>query len=258
MSIKFAFAGDRQISVDILSFLLSKGLVPKILIIPDENSASHADELIKLCSKHSNIIVFRGKSFKTPNGIKRINEANLDYIFSIHFSEIYPNEILSIPKYGILNLHPAYLPYNRGWHTPTWAIIDETPYGATLHFMNETVDTGDIVHQKKIKILPNDTADSLYKRVLKTEYETFIEAWPSIQKKEYNRLKQNPKNATTHKKRDIVNIQNIDLNQNVKAKDLINKIRGLTTNKNEENAFFYENGKKYCIQINIYEEEMNK
>lgn len=253
MTINIAFAGDRQISVQVLSFILSKGVVPKLLIIPEDNNASHSGELIKLCSKYSGIGLLRGKSFKMADGIKKITEANLDYIISIHFPEIYPKEVLSIPKYGILNLHPAYLPYNRGWHTPTWAIIDETPYGATLHFMNDTVDTGDIIHQKNLKILPSDTADSLYKRVLHLEYETFIEAWPLIQKNNYDVIKQNTKCGNTHKKRDIEEIRRIDLDEYVKSGDLINKIRGLTTNNNEENAFFYKDGKKFCLRIQIYE-----
>ncbi|MCK4270316.1 MAG: hypothetical protein KAW93_07535 [Methanogenium sp.] len=253
MTINIAFAGDRQISVDILSYLISEGIVPKILIVPD-NNASHADKLIKICSKYSDVKILKGKIFKTPNGIKIINAANLDYIISIHFSEIYPNKVLSIPKYGILNLHPAYLPYNRGWHTPTWAIIDETPYGATLHFMNDTVDTGDIIHQKKIDVLPNDTANSLYKRVLQLEYDTFVEAWPWIIKNNYKVKKQKIKYGTSHKKIDIEDIREINLDENIKIKDLINKIRGLTTNKKEENVYFYKDGKKYYLQINIYEE----
>ena len=78
-----------------------------------------------------------------------LEQLSLDYIICVHFPYIVPREILSIPKYGVTNLHPAYLPYNLGWHTPSWAILENTPIGATLHYMDECVDTGDIIHQKK-------------------------------------------------------------------------------------------------------------
>ena len=156
-----------------------------------------------------------------------------------------------MPKHGVINLHPAYLPYNRGWHTPTWAIWEGTPYGATLHFMDEGIDTGDVIHQKQIQVLPKDTADTLYKRVLSLEFEVFKEAWTSVVSGSYSRKPQSVREGSTHKASDIASLQFIDLNKRVKAKNLIRLLRALTTNNVGDGAYFEVDGQRYQIQLYI-------
>ncbi|MDQ4140918.1 MAG: hypothetical protein M3142_10380 [Bacteroidota bacterium] len=129
---RFAFAGDRDISVAILNFLLQNGHKPLALLVTEKLKESHADELMVL-SKLDEQFIFRGHEFKDPKNQTILKELNLDYIIGIHFPYFIPNSILSIPKIGFINLHPAYLPYNKGWHTPSWGIIENTIYGAALH-----------------------------------------------------------------------------------------------------------------------------
>src|SRR3954469_2092541 len=166
---KYAFAGNREISVKVLDFLVKHNHQPLALLLCDEPIASHNNELIKVSGLNENIII--GSAFKEEDTIQKLKALDLDYIIGIHFPYLIPSHILSIPKIGFLNLHPAYLPYNKGWHTPSWAILEGTPYGATLHFMAEQLDAGDIIHQKKCEVYPYDTANSLYPRVLDLEYE---------------------------------------------------------------------------------------
>jgi methionyl-tRNA formyltransferase len=244
---KYAFAGDRKISVAILKFIISKGYKPSALFISDSAKSSHCKELIEL-SGLTDDLIFRGNSFK--DNFEKIQALNLDYIFGIHFPYIIPTEFLNLPKIGFLNLHPAYLPFNKGWHTPSWAIIDGTPYGATLHFMTEKLDEGNIIHQKEIEVKPSDTAHTLYKRVMKVEEEVFFEAFESLKNL-------NPKSTqqthvgTNHSKKDLKNVQEIDLKKSYSGKELVNLLRGLTTNKIEEAAYFIEGGDTYYIQVNI-------
>ena len=77
-----------------------------------------------------------GREFRERTGIAFLGELELDLILCVHFPYLLPPEVLSIPSKGCLNLHPAYLPWNRGWHTPSWAILEDTPGGATLHWTN--------------------------------------------------------------------------------------------------------------------------
>ncbi len=257
MSLRIVFAGDRDIAVKVLKFIIDEGVRPLALLIPDEKKATHAQELITLCSHLDKEKILEGEKFKTKAGKNLLKNLNLDYIISIHFPYIYPKEIIEIPKHGIINLHPAYLPYNRGWHTPTWAIWEETPFGASLHFVNEKIDAGDIIHQKLLEIFPHDTADTLYKRVKDLELETFKEAWPLLVSFTYTRKPQPVTEGTFHKKEDIKKLQFIDLEQQVKAGDLVRRIRALTTNNIKEAAFFILNGKKYRVQIRIIPEDEN-
>jgi methionyl-tRNA formyltransferase len=255
---RIVYAGDRDIAVWVLEFLIKRGVKPLALLVSDKERATHAKQLVKLCGHLDRSRVLKGTQFREKDGIDLLNRLEPDYIISVHAPYIFPEECLRIPKLGILNLHPAYLPHNRGWHTPTWAIWDETPYGATLHLMDKTIDTGAIVYHKRMEILPTDTADTLYARVKKLEFEMFKEAWPLIVSKNYVRKPQPKGGGTIHKKRDIEKLQHIDLGAKVKAGDLIRRLRALTTDRIEEAAYFEVKGKKYRVQIRVVEEKPGK
>lgn len=246
---KYAFAGDRHIAVRVLELLLAENHKPSALMVSEDKKQTHAEELITLSGLDS-ALIFRGKAFNMQNNIEKLRSLDLDYIIGIHFPYIIPKEILHIPKIGFTNLHPAFLPYNKGWHTPSWAIIDGTPYGATLHFMSEKLDQGHIIHQKKLEVLLNDTADTLYKKVLLLEYDVFKEALNNLTSLNPVRKKQTHA-GTLHYKSDLHKIQSINLNKKYNARDFITLLRGLTTNNDKESAFFEEQGKKYAIKVNI-------
>lgn len=244
---KYVFAGDREISVTILEWLISLGYKPSALFISNRLNASHADQLIKLSNLPENLI-FEGNSCNNEKTIQIIDNLNVDYIFGIHFPYIIKKPLLKLPKVGVLNLHPAYLPYNKGWHTPSWAILDGTPYGATLHFMTECLDEGDIIHQKEIEILSSDTANDIYQKTLLLEVSVFKEAFPKILTLKPESIPQH-ENGTSHFKKELSSIQALtDI-----EKQVINKLRALTTNQITEGAYFVENGKKYYVNVTIYE-----
>jgi len=251
---KIIFAGDRDISIEVLKFIISKGVKPLALMIPNRKKASRAEQLISLCNHLDASHIIEGPKFKTKEGINLLTSLKPDYIISIHYPYIYPAEVLKIPKHGAINLHPAYLPYTKGWHTPSWAIWEQVPFGATLHFMDETLDTGDIIYQKKVKILHEDTANSVYKKAKKIELEVFKKSWSSLISGTYTLKSQIGKTGSFHKKNDLALIQKIDLEKNVKAKDLIRKLKALTTSDIKEAAYFKTKNLKYRIQIRIIKE----
>lgn len=254
---RIAFAGDRDIGVWVLKYILDHGTKPLALLVSERNKASHADELIALCSYLEPEDVLQGVQFRKPAGVAQLSRLDLDYVICVHFPYIVPKEILSLPQIGILNLHPAYLPYNRGWHTPSWAILDGTPAGATLHFMDETTDTGDIVHRKHLEISPGDTAHSLYERLKEVEFELFKEAWPRLVSGSYERKPQNRDEGTFHKREDLFDetVQRIDLNSVVSTGDLLRRLRALTTNRVDEAAYYESEGRRFCVQVLIHEEK---
>jgi methionyl-tRNA formyltransferase len=246
---KYVFAGDRQISVNILKWIIDRGYSPSALMVSKGKNESHSAELIKI-SNLSDDKIFVGKTFSEIASIETLKSIKADYFIGIHFPYIISSEVLNIPKIGFLNLHPAFLPYNKGWHTPSWAILDGTPYGATLHFMSEELDKGDIVYQKKVEVKPNDTANSLYKKVLTLEEEVFKEAFDDLLSLNSKREKQNVK-GTSHIKGDLIKVQEINLLDTYKAEELINILRALTTNDINEAAFYIKEDKKIAIQIKL-------
>jgi len=255
-NLRIAFAGDRDIGVAVLRRILADEVKPLALLVSDPAKASHADELTRMCSFLPPERILVGSQFRQPSGIELLRGLDLDYVIGVHFPYVVPPEVLSLPRQGVLNLHPAFLPYNRGWHTPSWAILEDTPIGATLHFMDEGVDTGDIVHQKRIEISPGHTANSLYGELKELELTVFEEAWPRLLAGDYKRQRQDPSAGSEHKRKDLFqpDIQQIDLDATVKASDLLRTLRALTTNQVNEAAYFEAKGNRYRVQLFLHEE----
>lgn len=255
----YIFAGDRDISVWVLKALINFGLRPSALLITEAGRATHASELVELSGLRPEFIL-EGNEFELPESIQLIKDIEPDFIFGVHFPYIIKKEVLNIPKKGFLNLHPSFLPFNRGWHTPSWAILDKTPIGATLHFMSEGLDTGDVINQRQLDIAPNDTANSLYQKLKKLEFNVFMEALPTLLSGNIQRTPLNFANGTVHKRRELFDseIQRIDIERLYKAGDLIDKLRALTTSNWNEAAYFEQNGKKYRIHLEIVEDEFSK
>jgi methionyl-tRNA formyltransferase len=255
----YIYAGDRDISVWVLRALINSGFRPSALLISEAGRATHATLLVEL-SGLTREFIFEGKEFEQTECIQLMRDIKPDFIFGIHFPYIIKREILNIPKIGFLNLHPSFLPFNRGWHTPSWAILEKTPIGATLHFMSEGLDTGDVIHQRQLDITPKDTANSLYQKLKELELNVFIEALPALLSGTFQRTPLNISNGTVHKRRELFDseIQRIDIERFYKLGDLIDRLRALTTSNWNESAYFNQNGKKYRIRVEIIEDEFSK
>lgn len=246
----YIYAANRDIGCWVLKFLLKKGHSPLALLLADEDD-KNIREMINMAGLPSSKI-YKGKS-QLKLFYEKYKNLEIDYIFGIHYPLLINNNILSLPKYGCLNLHPAYLPFNKGWHTPSWSILEESPAGATLHLMSSELDTGDILHQKEVKVAPEDTANSLYQKIKRTEYEVFTEAFDHIVNFTLTGKPQDKTKGSIHKKKDLFdeNISKINLEEKYLAKELINKIRALTTNDITEACYFIEDEKKYRIRVDI-------
>ena len=240
---RIAFAGDREIAVKVLDHIASTGVEPLALLLASEKKASHFRHLYV---RSKGCCTMRGTEFRTERGIELLKSLDLDYLICVHFPYLVPKEVLDIPKYGVVNLHPSFLPYNRGWHTPSWALWNGTPAGATLHYMDEGVDTGSIIHQKQTDIRPDDTADSLYQRMMETEFEVFNEAWPLFFDGKVDSAPQ-PKTGVVWNPHHLKLIQQLGQ----KEQNVVGRLRALTTNKVSEAAWFEENGVRYRVQVKI-------
>jgi methionyl-tRNA formyltransferase len=247
---RFAFAGDREVAVRCLAFLVESDARPEALLVSSPDRATHSEELQAISGLGPDRVL-TGKEFREPQGVDLLRSLHLDYVIGVHFPYIVPEAVLSLPRLGVVNLHPAYLPYNRGWHTPSWALLDGTPIGATLHFMDSGVDTGDIVAQTRLEVLPEDTAHTLYQRVLDLEVELFEEAWPLLTSGNPPRTPQAPDEGTRHDRADLGadTVRRIDLNG--PALDALRTLRALTTNDLSEAAYFEVEGRRYLVQITI-------
>ncbi len=116
-----------------------------------------------------------------------------DLIVSIGFRQIFPAEIIRLPSKGCINLHGSLLPKYRGHAPLNWAIIHgEKETGVTVHYINEGVDTGDIIVQEAVPIYDFDTALEVYERALLLYPKLLSEAIRLIKKNQVQPIKQRP------------------------------------------------------------------
>jgi len=259
--LNIAFAGDRDVSVDVLTALLELGDAPQALLLSDPDRASHDAALVTLCeSAGISPPVIRGRQLSSATSLEFLQRLELDYIVCVHFPYILRRPVLDTASRGVLNLHPSYLPYNRGWHTPTWAILDGTPAGASLHFVDESLDTGDIVCQRHALVDPADTAHTLYAKLKKLEVQVFTEGWQQIRDGSAKGIPQTDGQATVHKRQSLFDpaVQRLELNAVVRTRDLLRQLRALTTNRVDEAAYFESGKHRYRVQVTITPEAMSQ
>ena len=250
---RIGFGGDRAIAIRVRQFLLNDGCVPACLVVADGIDGTHAEALHECFHRAGGRTVFQGKELLESAAISALKEMALGFTILVHLQLKLLKEILDIPGKWVLNLHPAYLPDNRGWHTPSWAILNQTRFGATLHFMREGIEEGDIVHQREIPVEAADTADALYERALDLEFEVFRKAWPGLLRDQYRRTRQPESAGLTHRKTDLAatGIQTVELEENLNAGELIRRLRALTTKRVEEACYFEQDNRRFRIQVSI-------
>jgi len=125
-----------------------------------------------------------------------------DLIISFGYSHILKSDFIDNCGCPIINLHIAYLPFNKGAHPNFWSFYDGTPSGVSLHLIDEGIDTGPILYQKQIKFDHEKTFAETYKRLKKEIEGLFIENIQSILEKEWTERKQIEK-GTLHYIRDL-------------------------------------------------------
>ena len=108
------------------------------------------DETLKNFSLKYNIDYLFPVNINSAEFIHKVKEYDCDLFVSLSFNQIFREEIIGVPKGGIINCHAGKLPFYRGRNVLNWVLINgEKHYGVTFHAIDKTIDTGDILLQKK-------------------------------------------------------------------------------------------------------------
>ena len=156
-----------NVGVRCLSVLLAHGVKVPLVVTHRNNPKENIwfDSVAKLATLHD-IPVIMPDNPNAPEVVEQIRALQPDFFFSFYYREMLKRELLEIPKQGAFNMHGSLLPKYRGRVPVNWAIIHgETETGATLHYMTEKPDNGDIVAQQAVPILPDDTALEVLQKV---------------------------------------------------------------------------------------------
>ena len=227
-NLKVIFMGTPIFSVPILEGLIENYNVIAVVTQPDKpvgRGGNISVSPIKELALKNNIQVLQ--PIKIREDYKSIIEMKPDIIITAAYGQIIPKEILDYPKYGCINVHASLLPKLRGGAPIHRAILngmDKT--GITIMYMNEGMDTGDIISTCEVSINDTDTMSMLHDKLSNMGKDLLITTLPNIITGNINRIKQDDSEATyayNIKKED----EKIDFNKS--KLDIYNQIRGLNS-----------------------------
>jgi methionyl-tRNA formyltransferase len=172
-----------------------------------------------------------------------LRELAPDLLLSFYYRNMIREEVLKIPSLGALNLHGSFLPKYRGRVPVNWAVINgESETGATLHYMVQKADAGDIVDQEKVEIAFSDTALDVFNKVTKAAVVVLARSFPLLVAGNAPRLPQDLARGSYFGGRRPADGR---IDWQLSAIEIYNLIRGVT--HPYPGAFTALNGKKIII-----------
>lgn len=226
--IKVVFMGTPTFAVPILEKLIENYHVILVVSQPDKEKDRKGHLLetpIKKLALANNIEVYQPAKIKEE--YQYIIDKQPDIIITCAYGQIIPEALLNYPKYGCINVHGSLLPKLRGGAPIHHAIINgEKETGITIMYMDKAMDSGDIISQKVLSILPEDNLDTLYEKMSLLGANLLQETLPDIIAGKNNRIKQDEKLVTfgynITKEEEKINFNNSSL-------EIHNQIRGLSS-----------------------------
>lgn len=198
---KIVFMGTPDFARDSLSAIYDAGHeIPAVVTVPDKPKGRGMKLIpceVKEYAVEKNIKVYQPEKLRKNKEIVDIlKDINPDVICVVAYGKIIPKEILEIPKYGCVNVHPSLLPQYRGSAPIQWAILNgDKETGVTTMYLDEGMDSGDIILQTKTPIDKDETSGELWDRLSKIGAELLVETLEKIENKTAPRIKQ-PKEFT--------------------------------------------------------------
>ena len=185
-----------------------------------------------------------------------------DWFLLLSWKHIVPNELISLPKQGTLNLHYSLLPAFRGVYPVNWAIINgQRMTGFTYHFVNEKIDGGEVFMQIEVPVHPSDTARRLQSRIDDAVCDHFDGLMQRLLAYHAESRSVEPADdpdtiSEYYSRARFEKACRIDLERNYRGAEFLDLLRGLTFFDDSRNAYFIDpkTGKKIFITLNLSEE----
>jgi len=223
---KILYIGSVEASKKILESLIVLK-VDIVGVLTRKTSSLQADfaDLSVVCKKNG-IFCNYIDSINSREAREIIRAKDPDVLFCFGWSEILGREVLDLAPMGVIGYHPALLPRNRGRHPIVWALVlglNET--GSTFFLMDEGVDSGDILSQRKITINYSDDAKSLYEKIIGTAIKQIKKLIPRLENGSYESVKQDIAKANTWRKRSE---RDGEIDWRMSSYSIYNLVRALT------------------------------
>jgi len=181
------FIGSQIIGHDCLEKIIELGVKVDAVFTFTPDQHETWEKSVDIIAKENNIPLFFPESLT----VEKVKSLNPELILVVGYRKLFPQEILEIPKFGIIGLHASILPHLRGQAPLNWAIINgDSEAGITMFFMDRGIDSGDIIAQKRTKIQNCDNITDLKQRVDGLAIELISENIISVLNGTVKRIKQ--------------------------------------------------------------------
>ena len=241
---------NNQLGADVFAYLADQMENIAGLVLHPEKKRKAGEQILEIGRNYPDLPVFDGSLCNQPSIIEQIKKLDVEIGISILFGYKLGGELLSIFSKGVINLHPSLLPYNRGAFPNVWAITEGTPAGVSLHYMDESFDTGDLIAQREVCVNYTDTGKTLYEKLEKEGLDLFKATWPLIKRNEQSRKRQNSMRGTEHRIGDVSKIDYIELDKSYTAREIINILRARTFPPHK-GAYIEVEGKRIYLSLKL-------
>ena len=201
---RVVFMGTPDFSVPALERIATEHEVVAVVTQKDKpkgRGMSVSYTPVKESALKLNIPIYQPDKVKEENFVEELRELNPDVIVVIAFGQILSNDILTLPKYGCINVHASLLPKYRGAAPIQWAVIDgEEKSGVCTMKMDEGLDTGDIIDVDEITLDPKETGGSLFDKLSKLGGELILKTLQNLEFGKATFIKQDDSKSTYAKK----------------------------------------------------------
>lgn len=224
------FMGTPDFARDSLKALVEAGHNIKLVVTNPDKPKGRGMKMIasevKVYAEENNLKVVQPlKVRNNPEFIQELKEINPDLICVVAYGKIIPKEILDIPEFGCINVHGSLLPKYRGAAPIQWAVLNgDKETGITTMFMDEGMDTGDMILKETVEIGDNETTGELWDRLSLIGAKLLVKTIEQIENNTFKREKQPEKFTVAPMiKKEIAKIDW----DNIKSEELKNLVRGL-------------------------------
>lgn len=219
------FMGTPDFSVPVLKMLIENTNVLLVVTQPDKivgKDKTVSFNPVKKLALEENIPVFQPMRIRKE--FEKLKNLDIDLIVTCAYGQIIPKEVLDMPKYGCINVHASILPKYRGSAPIQWCLFNNDDVtGVTIMYMDEGMDTGDIIKIKEIPILDSDNVGTLHDKLSKLGCDLLLEVLPTIFNKTNDRIKQ----GNNYTMAPMIKREDERLDFNEEGKKIIGKIKGL-------------------------------
>lgn len=249
---KFVVFASDYVGKEIVKFLGKIGQDISCIVIDIKDKGGFNKEILdNFTVNNPNGAVIYSSDVYSQENLDLLKAINPEIILLAWWSYIIKLPLIEIPKLGTLNFHPSYLPYNRGKHYNFWTIVENTPFGVTIHWVDEGVDSGDIAFQALIEKTWEDTGEILYYKAQEEIIKLFKDNFQRIRDGQIPRIKQNTAEGSFHKASELTEASRINLDKEYKAEDLLNLLRAKTFPPHPAAWFYDKDGTKFEVRVKI-------